>query len=85
MELTRPQTKVLSILVLKGLGVALLFVVVIAAFLGACGWALEKKSWMDLARLITTIAAISFGLWRGFRHGIKGEDEGDDSAANISR
>jgi apolipoprotein N-acyltransferase len=85
MALTSQQTKVLSILVLKGLGVVLLFVVVLAAFIGACAFALGKKSWMDLAGLITTIASISFGLWHGFRHGIKGEDSGGDSAANISR
>jgi hypothetical protein len=40
---------------------------------------------MDVNGLITTIASISFGVWRGFRHGLKGEDSGEDSAANISR
>jgi hypothetical protein len=85
MALTRPQTKVLSILVLKGLGVVLLFVVVLAAFMGACAFAFGKKSWMDVNGLITNIASISFGVWRGFRHGLKGEDSGEDSAANISR
>jgi F0F1-type ATP synthase assembly protein I len=69
--LTRWQAKKLTFITLKGLGLILLFGVIVASFFGYFLDTLEKKRWVMLILSMLGFVSFCLGVWSMFLRGLR--------------